>query len=178
MVLKGAESVLSTVSGGHDAPEVLYVAECRTCHASSDLAEDEVRPAAVWAVQHAREYADHRHYVLTTRQGWRVERNPERSAPPEGGTVTVTGPQPDGTSSDQPPAGPTHHAKPRPSWPWPGALSLAHTRARGRLARYAGPPYVLGLGAAVTALLLGIFVLQKSPEAPRHPANPAHVRTS
>jgi len=54
VVIKGAELTLITVSG-HGVATVLYVAECHTCHASTDRSEDEVRPVAVWAVQHTRE---------------------------------------------------------------------------------------------------------------------------
>jgi hypothetical protein len=168
-VLTGAEWVLKTFSGpgGRD---VVHGAQCTTCKATSGQESNVVRSVGAWAVEHTRAHPRHRGYVSTARTQWRVD---PAFDPPVADTAPVQvergQPGPVDPGSDQPPPQPAHHARSR-LW----------RRAWGRIARYAGPLYLLGLGAAICAFLLAVFLLQKSPQGTRHtvPPAPVHSRIS
>jgi hypothetical protein len=100
VILRGAGLALHA-ERARGAAEAAYVAECLWCRAESGLVDYDVRPVAVWSIEHARRHGqDHGQFVVTTRQHWRVGRIPIPTATPT--------PAPEPVHS-----GPRPHARPR-----------------------------------------------------------------
>jgi hypothetical protein len=73
VILKGAEWVLSSERPAR-APDALYVAQCLVCRAESDAADNDPRPAGVWAIEHTRRTGpDHCRFRVATERHWRVD---------------------------------------------------------------------------------------------------------
>jgi hypothetical protein len=163
-VLKGAELVLSTISG-HGVAEALHIAQCRTCTASSELGEDDIRPPAVWAVQHTQADPKHRHYVMTTRKRWRVDPHPIATPQSVPVAVGTSEPGPLGAGSARPQYQRTHHASPsltrrflnliadRPAWVWVRWTVTGIRHVWSWVLPIAGPLFLASMSAA-----LGFFV--------------------
>jgi hypothetical protein len=72
-VLRGAELAL-TAERAEGAPEAIYLVECLTCPADSGRVDDDPKPVAVWALEHARRFGpDHGQFLVTTQKHWRVD---------------------------------------------------------------------------------------------------------
>jgi hypothetical protein len=83
VILRGAEFALHA-ERAPGAAEAAYVVECLWCRAESGLVDYDVRPAAVWSIEHARRHGpDHGQFVVTSQQHWRVGRLPRPAPAPE-----------------------------------------------------------------------------------------------
>ncbi len=171
-VLGGAEMVVTTVSG-HGVAEAVHMAQCRTCTASSELAEDDERPAAVWAVQHTRAHPQHRHYLTTTRRRWRVDPRPAEQPASNPLPVDRDRPGPCGADSTQPQdRHRTHHTRPprtqrllnavtdHPGWFWIRWTAAAIRCAwAARILPIAGPLFLASTSAALGFFVGAVFSL-------------------
>lgn len=62
------------VDTNEEDPKEVFMAECRSCSATSDVVEDTRLPVEVWTVGHARTNPGHNRFRLTTDTSWRVSR--------------------------------------------------------------------------------------------------------
>jgi hypothetical protein len=128
VILKGAEWVLTSERPAQ-APDALYVAQCLACRAESDLADNDPKPAGVWAIEHTRSAGrDHCRFRVTTEKHWRVD-----PVPPAAGTAVTTPPRP------------RTHARPR-------------TRRLHRALAHTGPLVLAALVVAVVFIGCGYLL--------------------
>jgi hypothetical protein len=76
VILRGADLAL-TAERAPGAPVATYVSRCLLCRAESGLVDYDLKPVAVWSIEHARYHGrDHGQFLVTSQQHWRVGPEP------------------------------------------------------------------------------------------------------
>lgn len=146
-IIKGAEWVLSA-ERAEGAPDAMYRVECMTCESASRWTDNDPRPVGMWALLHTQTWPDHRQFLATTQDHWRVDRVPQRAESPPGPATPAEAVRPL-----------TAGAAPAHPWPlWSGLVRQLWRRAVAYVGRAAGPLVVLSLitGGGVLGYLLGV----------------------
>lgn len=114
VILKGRD-VMLCAERAKGAPEASYGAQCLVCEAGSGRVDNNPKPVAVWALEHARHNGlAHGQFLVTTQKHWRVDPLPSApgAVPPAGGDASAAV-----APAVSPPRQPRHrtgaHARPR-----------------------------------------------------------------